>query len=444
MVFVETPAQSPDHHGGRRAWRQVLVGHLVMFNSFGLIQSFGIFQPAYEVHLNRTPFAVSWIGSVHIFLVYFIGTFSGRALDAGHYRNMLGVGLMIQLVGLLAASSSETYPMAFAFHGVFQGIGHGLMFCPSVTNTALFFGRKNRMLAMSITGSGAATGGIIFPAIASLTLERLGVEWTLRIFGFVVLGTSLIIFLLARPHDKKIKRRQQTNIERSQEKKSLTLVDWKAFRDPVYALFVVAMFFIFTALWIPFFYIRDFTSSALHIPRTQSLILVLLMNACGIPGRILPALLADRRIGTINTYILILLVMSITILFWPLVMSSPGMYVWACAYGFCAGGTSSFLQAGIASLQDGPDSSSDSGGERTNTRKQGKLGVRIGMAFSIVGFAGLIGGPVGGQLIKAGQGRGEGGQFLYLQLFTGGIMVLGCVILVCARWVATGALWRRV
>jgi nitrate/nitrite transporter NarK len=257
---TEVPAADTDHHGGLRAWLQVFVGHLVMFNSFGLIQSFGIFQPAYEAHLNKSPFSISWIGSVHIFLVYFIGTFSGRALDAGHYRTTLGVGLMIQLVGLLVASSSESYPMAFIFHGVFQGIGHGLIFCPAVTNTALYFGKKNRMLAMSITGTGGATGGIVFPAIASATLEKLGVEWTLRIFGFVVLASSVIIFLLARTHDKKLQQQQHTNVERSQDRKSVTLVDWDAFRDPIYMLYVVAMFFVFTALWIPYFYV----STSLH------------------------------------------------------------------------------------------------------------------------------------------------------------------------------------
>jgi hypothetical protein len=178
------------------------------------------------------------------------------------------------------------------------------------------------------------------------------------------------------------------------------------------------------------------------------------MNACGIPGRIIPALLADRRIGTINAYILVLLGTSLTILLWPLVKNTPGMYVWASAYGFCAGGTANFLQSGIASLYYGGSHNDDDGDDgdgeascnsNSNSNKRGKLGVRIGMAFSAVGVAGLIGGPVGGELIKAGEGRGEGGGFLYMQIFTGVLMLVGCAVLGGARWVGTGGrVWRRV
>lgn len=44
--------------------------------------------------------------------------------------------------------------------------------------------------------------------------------------------------------------------------------------------------------------------------------------------------------------------------------------------------------------------------------KIGRLEVKIGMAFSFVGIASLIGGPVGGRLIDSGDERGEAGKFL--------------------------------
>lgn len=101
------------------------------------------------------------------------------------------------------------------------------------------------------------------------------------------------------------------------------------------------------------------------------------------------------------------------------------MFVWAAAYGFCAGGVASLMQAGIASL---------------NTEPQ-KTGVKIGMAFSIVAFASLVGGPLGGELIKAGEKRGDGREkYLWLQVFVGGIMLLGCAVLVGARVLKTG--WK--
>jgi hypothetical protein len=91
-----------------QAWLQVLVNHLVMVVSFGLIQSFGIFQLPYEQHLNASPSKVAWIGSIHIFFVYFLGTFSGWALDRGYYKRMLFVGSMFQIAGLTGAGFSTS------------------------------------------------------------------------------------------------------------------------------------------------------------------------------------------------------------------------------------------------------------------------------------------------------------------------------------------------
>lgn len=95
------------------------------------------------------------------------------------------------------------------------------------------------------------------------------------------------------------------------------------------------------------------------------------------------------------------------------------MYPWAIAYGFGAGGVSSLLQAGITSLN----------------QDQTKTGVKIGMAFTVVGFASLVGGPVGGTLIEIGQQKYQEGNnvFLPMILFTGCIMLLGCAILAIAR-----------
>lgn len=269
---AETPVQVPPQPSRTQAWLQVLVGHLVLFNSFGLIQSFGIFQSSYTKYLNETPFTVSWIGSMHIFLIYFVGTFSGRFLDAGHYRKYLGLGMILQIAGIFIATGSDSYAVAFVSHGVIQGIGHGLMFCPAVTNTALYFNNKNKMLAMAITGSGAATGGIVFPGIARGNLDALGWVWTLRIIGFVVLGSSIVISLVARPHPHIATRRQEerTDTKKSLKKDCAALVDREALKDPVYVLYVLAMFFVFTALWIPYFYVsRSLPSSRVKPPASN-------------------------------------------------------------------------------------------------------------------------------------------------------------------------------
>ena len=91
--FVEPP---PD--GGVKAWTQAVMGHLVAFNTWGYIASFGVFQAYYQSTLGVSPSAISWVGSVQVFLIFFVGTFSGRALDAGFFRPVFYAGVLLQLL----------------------------------------------------------------------------------------------------------------------------------------------------------------------------------------------------------------------------------------------------------------------------------------------------------------------------------------------------------
>lgn len=75
------PGPPPD--GGLRAWTSVAAGHLVIMNTWGYINSFGVFQTYYATELGLPPATISWIGSIQVFLLFFIGTFTGRITDAG-------------------------------------------------------------------------------------------------------------------------------------------------------------------------------------------------------------------------------------------------------------------------------------------------------------------------------------------------------------------------
>jgi hypothetical protein len=69
----------------------VALGHLVIMNTWGFINSFGVFQAYYVTALDRPPSDISWVGSVQVFLLFFIGTFTGRLTDAGYFRFVLPI-----------------------------------------------------------------------------------------------------------------------------------------------------------------------------------------------------------------------------------------------------------------------------------------------------------------------------------------------------------------
>jgi hypothetical protein len=230
----------PPPDGGGLAWTQVFMGHLVLINGWGYLSSFGLFQSYYTSTFSETPSAISWIGSIQIFLVYLIGTFSGRALDAGKYHFTVRLGCFLQVLGIFMSSISTQYWQLFLAQGVCKGIGDGLVFCPTVSLVATYFSKK-RSLAMACTASGGATGGIIFPLIARQCLGPLGFGWTVRIMGFVVLFNSILITILARV--------------RLPPRKTGPIFEWAAFREPSYSLFCVGMFFNLWAVYFAYFYV---------------------------------------------------------------------------------------------------------------------------------------------------------------------------------------------
>lgn len=100
------PDPGPPPDGGRLAWTQAAMLHLTIFSTFGFTTSFGSFQTYYEDTLGLQSSTLSWLGSLQIFLLYFIGTFSGRAVDAGLFRPVYITGSCMQLIGECANSIS--------------------------------------------------------------------------------------------------------------------------------------------------------------------------------------------------------------------------------------------------------------------------------------------------------------------------------------------------
>ena len=240
----------PPPDGGRLAWTQVFMGHLVLINGWGYLSSFGLFQSYSTSTRDVSPSAISWIGSIQIFLVYLIGTFSGRALDAGRYHGTVRLGSFLQVLSIFMTSISSQYWQLFLAQGVCKGIGDGLVFCPTVSLVATYFSKK-RSLAMACTASGGAVGGIIFPLIARQCLEPLGFGWTVRIMGFVVLFNSVLVVLLARV--------------RLPPRKAGPLVEWTAFKEPAYSLFCVGMFFNLWAVYFAYFYVSTASTPSLDV-----------------------------------------------------------------------------------------------------------------------------------------------------------------------------------
>ncbi|PYH95225.1 MFS monocarboxylate transporter [Aspergillus ellipticus CBS 707.79] len=398
----------PPPDGGFKAWSQVALAHLVIFNTWGYINSFGVFQTYYTNTLGRTPSDISWVGSIQIFLLFFVGTFSGRATDAGYFKAILIVGSVLELFCIFMASICTEYWQLFLAQGVGQGLGCGLMFCPTIALIPTYF-TKHRAIAIGIAASGSATGGLVFPAVVMRLLPSIGYGWTMRTLGFISLVTLIpcLIFLQ----------------QRLPPRRSGPVVEWGAFKEVPYSLFALGMFLNFWGIYVGFFYIGSFARGIIGVSESTSIDVLLVMNGIGLLGRLIPNLMADRYTGPLNMLIPFSLVTGVVAFCWAAVHSYDELYAFSAFYGLAAAGIQSLFPATLSTL----------------TTDLKKTGVRMGMVLSVVAVAALIGTPIAGALVQR-----EDGQYLYAQMFMGGAILAGTLTLIVARVMKLGLVWQRV
>ncbi|KAI0446723.1 major facilitator superfamily domain-containing protein [Xylaria telfairii] len=397
---LRDPGPPPD--GGIRAWTQVLVGHLVVMNTWGNINSFGIYETFYIDYLGRSHADVSWIGSVQVFLVFFVGTFSGRLTDAGYFRPVFLFGTVLTLLGIFAASLSTEYWQIFLSQGIAVGLGAGCLFCPVLAIVSTYFS-KNKVFAIGICACGSAIGGFVYPAMFQHLLPKVGYGLTMRALGFTTLGCLSICNILARP--------------RLSPHSSGPLVDLAAFKEAPYTLFAVGIFITFWGVYFASYYLSSFGVDIIGMPQNESFNMFLVLNGVGVIGRTLPAYLADRYTGPMN--ILLIVTVASIITAWAMigVTTREGLYVWSLVYGIVGNGLQAMFPATLSSLA-------------TDLRG---AGVRIGMVFTIVSFSVLTGPPIAGFLIVKDNGR-----YVYAQVFAASSMVVGFFLLCAARFAMTG------
>jgi MFS family permease len=111
---------------------------------------------------------------------------------------------------------------------------------------------------------------------------------------------------------------------------------------------------------------------------------------------------------------------SIILFGWAGVHSYSGILLFDIFYGFVMSAAQGMLPPSMGSL----------------TTDLSKMGTRMGMIFSICGFALLIGQPLAGVLITA-----DGGKYLYAQMYAGGALLIGAVFLGAARVKQAGWDW---
>lgn len=187
---LENPAAAlpPPPDGGFWAWMQVFAAVMANFNSWGLVNAFGVFQEYYSDHIlaDRSQSEISWIGSFSGCLLLAGSTLFGGIFDAGYMKYMAIIGAFLQSFSLMMLSLSTKYYQVMLTQGLLSGLVSSVIFLLSIGSVAPYFSKK-RPLAIGIGASGSSIGGTLYSCIARKLFEQVGFPWTCRIIDSLYL-----------------------------------------------------------------------------------------------------------------------------------------------------------------------------------------------------------------------------------------------------------------
>ncbi|KAI8986291.1 MFS general substrate transporter [Trametes punicea] len=394
--IVEDDSSFPD--GGAAAWLTVFGAFLALFCSFGQLNSFGTFQTWYAEHQlsHFAPSSIAWIGSLQLWVFFFLGAFIGRLFDAYGPRLLLLFGSLILVFGTMMTSISTQYYQFILAQGSLVAIGIGTVFYPSLAAISTHF-KRYRSTALGIAFAGSGLGGVVYPIIYQQLFNRVGFAWTVRISGFVSLAlcgvaVGTITTRLSKPQG------------------DAPWFNKDIIRDAPFRLVILGSIFISFGLFIPSFYIVDYSTAHGISPQTAFYVLSV-MNAGGILGRLAPACLADA-LGRFNILVPCAFLTGLSVLlFWTFARTLTAVMLFAAVYGFFSGAFNALVIPCVVQIS----------GVR-------EYGTRIGVLYSIISFPALCGGPVAGAILKA-----DGGSYLGMIMLAGATILAGSLFMLWAR-----------
>ena len=340
-------------------WRGVLALIAGVFSQclcWGLIMTYGTILAFYVRYLipGVSATAVALAGATPPFCLLALALPWGRLLDAGYHR-MLNITAGVFLTGgviALAFTGSDEYNSgkywAILLASIPMGIGQSIYFlaAPQMAKT---WHPKHKGLAMGITNSGAAIGGVAWPLVFDNLVEHHGFRGGVGVLAGCTAALSIFIIIFARPAPDF----RCHSIAEGTVSNFRTWWPTRAFKSKVFIVHVISMCFVYLGiLTIPFFIeiwarrnsdisvsedIRAGTGVDMDRSRRLSVYLLITMNACQLPGRLFGSMLCDkfraRKIHAVACFCSCILIGGC----WFKVSSFPGGMVFVALFGATLG-----------------------------------------------------------------------------------------------------------
>lgn len=382
--------------GGLQAWLVVVGGMATAASTFGYVNSWGIFQGYYAETIlrNESTSNIAWIGSIQYSLMFLPSIFVGRLFDLGYYKIPYAFWSLVLIACTFIIPLCTKYWHFLLCQGFAVGLASGCMFGPTPAVIAHWF-KKRRGVSMGVMAIGSSLGGTTFPVLAKSLIPKVGFPWTMRIFGFIFIGTLGVSNLLLK------RRLAPRNLPGG-------LFNFAVFKNAAFSVYCASGFTTFMGIYTMLTYVT-LSAKAIGVDGDFSFYFVAIANGASLFGRLIAGIMCDA-IGPMNVMMPFTATAGILTYAWPYAQSMNSLLAVSVIYGFASGVYVSLLTNPIFEL----------GGA-------GDLGRRVGMYTILLGLGGVAGPPISGAILSAS------GGFKLVGYYAGTMVLIGVGLMGLSR-----------
>lgn len=387
---------------GGYGWTVVFDCALLLFWLNGYNTTWGVFQTA----LLRSPSlkvdvrTITFVGSLCLGVLPAFGMISVRIMRTFGARYSCVIGMILFGLGpILSSFTLDNIGGLFCTAGMLMGLSSGVIYVATNSLPILWFSRRLGT-ANGLVKAGGGIGATVLPLAAQALIDSIGLAWTFRTFGLLMLVTGI-------PATLTISERGSAQASR---------FDWSLLKNVHFLTLSIAGAVGVFALFVPPFFLPLFAES-IGLSASTGAGLVAGFGASTAIGRLFCGWACDR-IGAFNTLALAAFINSVSMLaIWPVSESLPPLLIFAVVNGCANGGFFTALPTAIATLAPGTAGAA----------------ISLMVSFWTPGY--LLGSPIAGILIQI-TGAAESssiGPYRAAIFYSAGVGMVSTLLIIFSR-----------
>ncbi|CAK7909280.1 probable transporter Mch4p [[Candida] anglica] len=450
------PENIPD--GGLEAYLVVFGAFVGLIADFGIANSMGAIQSYVSTHQLQgvKETSVSWIFSLHLGVMYFCGVFFGAVFDMYGARIPLTAGGICIFLGLMFTAECKSVGQFVCAFGILTAIGTSLAMQPLIGVISHWFFKK-RGLACSLATIGGLVGSSCFAIMLQSLYGKVGFKWAIRILAFLCLFCMMVSVILVKERSSSEEPRtvienshQEEESRRSSTEEQVGIVeqyysesiahegkhdkrtqfinffrqamDFSVCKDWRFVLLTISVAISELISMSTLTYLSSFAIQH-NVSERSAYLLITIINATGIPSRLISGLFADK-FGRFNVMIVTSLLVTISI--FGIWLPAGGNVGALFGFGVLFGISTSAVIALIPVCC----------GQICSAENFGKV---YGTMYFFLSFITLVGIYVASLVI----GDGESQNYINLVYYEGALAVASLITWTLARYSAVGWKWCK-